>query len=283
MASGDFFSSQTAQRLPSPPPTGPRNVYTFTIGPKGGHVDSPSNGLRQTRLDDFIGKSFTVSPKPMIKEQTSPCPTHHLSELRSMMGNTDIDRIELREGIVSSRKIRKTIPTPPTTLPSLSLDLYPESESRPTQPVPLASIFTRPHADSTFQTPLETPRRTATQTPKVRDPVLGSSEGRTARQVKVSDSPAPRREVDYETTENPFTIAAMSRPRKRPRHQVPLPLPEESTFVDVAPLMLETLVLMSPVTIQSICLGQELLLVAPYPPPFDPEEFALQYPGLILP
>jgi DNA mismatch repair ATPase MutL len=279
-ASGDFFSSQTAQRLPSPPPTGPRNVYAFTMG-KRGNVDSPSDGVRQTRLDEFIGKGPTVSPKPVIKEQTSPCPTRHSSELRSMMG--DMDGIDLTEGIVSSRKIPKKIDTPPTPSPSLSSFVYTEPESRPMERVPLASIFTQPRTDSAFQTPSKTPRRKTTRTAKVRDPVLDSSEEKASRQVKVSDSPAPRREVDYEITENTFTIAAMSQRPKRPRHQAPLSLPEEYTFVDVAPLMLETLVLTSPVTVQGLYLSQELLSVAPQPPPFDPEEFALQYPGLILP
>jgi hypothetical protein len=198
------------------------------------------------------------------------------------MGNTDMDGIDLTEGIVASGRLPKPIPTRPTPSPSLSAFRYTEPESEPTEGVPLASILTQPHTDRAFQTPSKTPKRKTTRTPKARDPVLDSSENSTARQVKVSDSPVTRREVDYETTENPFTIAAMSRPPKNQRLQASLPLPEENFFVDIAPMMLETLLLMSPVTIQSIYLRQELLSVTLYPPPFDPEEFALQYPGLIL-
>ena len=137
-ASVDFFSS-APQKLPSPPPTSPRKVYAFTR--RDGFVhDTTSDGLRQTRLDEFIGKAPGLPKRRIGKELLSPSPRKDLCSLRSIMGNTDIDGIDLTEGIVSARGTPKQTNTPPAF--SLSSFRYAGSESRRARPAPLAEIFT---------------------------------------------------------------------------------------------------------------------------------------------
>ena len=282
LASVDFFSS-APQKLPSPPPTSPRNGNAFTKGYGSVH-DTPSAGLRQTRLDEFTGKAPALHPKAIVRELPSPSPWNDLCSLRSLVGNTDIGGIDLTEGIVSARGIPKQTNTPPT--PSLSSFSYAGSESRTAEPAPLARIFTPDDTDPAMKTPSKTPRRKAShffRTPKAPDPLLDTlAEKPIPIQVKISESPHSRN-VDVETTLNPWTIAAMqvSRNPKRPRYQSPAASIAQTIdpFLDIIQpdMVLQTLVLLSRVTIDHIHLCHGISLANPSPPPCDLEGFLSQY------
>jgi len=281
-ASVDFFSS-APQKLPSPPPTTPRKVYAFTKRDGFLH-DTPSDGLRQTRLDEFIGKVPALQLKRMRRERRSPSPRKDLCSLRSIMGNTDIGGIDLTEGVVSARGIPKQANTPPT--PSLSSCRDAGSESRRARPAPLAEIFTPANSDPALQTPSKTPRRKRSRslrTPKPPDrPFDTHEETPLPIQVKISESPHLRN-VDVETTLNPWTIASMQVPRNQKNTGHPAPVSSIAQnmdpFLDIVrpDMLLRTVVLSSHVTIDDIHLSHGSLVANRSPPPCDLEEFLLQY------
>ena len=315
----EFFPSvQEETRLLSPPPSSPavrpRNVYAINEHDVYSSAIMPprKDNLRQTRLDEYRNGYVPVIPQPPLERTTNRANDLAFPpQIRSTMGyHTNIGEMDSTEGIVSSRRPRtrqieiselNDITTEIQHsqnnldniarygLPDIIDDIPPQTTANRREP------RTRNPPSTNFKDSAS-PRM-----PKVRKsqlhnshtlcspPQLPPTPPRQIKQRPLSESPAHIVPPTFETSLNPWTIAAMNPPSKRPRiesndYRHPTyrtaTIPDgysEDMFVDCyCDMILQKRVLICRVSIEEVAVGQFVLL-SHVPPTCDLSDYLMQY------
>jgi DNA mismatch repair ATPase MutL len=307
----EFFPrAQLDSRLPSPPPSSPviplRNVYAVNESEfhQPSAVQPRKDNLRQTRLEEYRSGYVTAEPpeKTVNRVKKLVLPT----EIRSAMEyTTGIGEIDMTEGIVSSRKPRES------EISELS-DITPQIQQAQNN---LANIARYGLPDVIDDEPVQA--RTKRREPKARNssttpnfkppasprnprshksqslsspPVLPPPPAVAIKQRSLSDSPLNVASNTFDTSLNPWTIAAMNPPSKRQRilpgtyceptgRSVPRADDNsEDRFENKVglDLGLQKRILVCQVSLEEVAVGQVMMLNN-VPPPCDLNDYLLQY------
>ena len=288
----DFFGSNGL--LLSPPPSSPvppvENVYAFDEN----SVDKSlqQKYLGQTRLDQYRSPHTPTAP---LNQAHRSCISGRPSEgdaatLRLMMGSTsEIDGIDLTNGVISGRRPRQTTNSEGNN----SFEafrarfhmsghhqtdaIHKDSSSREARNIIKQSSTPRKTTERVVKSP-PTPR-----TPKRRDtvrhelpPQTPASRHTPIKFRSISESPG------LENSLNPWTIAALNRDPKRPRLKMNIPrqMPsyENDRFIQaIQPDMdLQTIVVMCKISMEEVAAGQ-IATLSFVPPICDLMDILLQY------
>jgi hypothetical protein len=308
----EFFPrGQLDSRLPSPPPSSPvipvRNVYAVNESEfhQPSAVQPRKDNLRQTRLDEYRS-GYVAAEQPPEKTVNRVNKLVLPTELRSAMGNiTDIGEVDMTEGIVSSRKPRES------EISELS-DITPQIQQAQNN---LANIARYGLPDVIDDEPVQA--RTKRREPKARNssttpnfklpasprdsrshksqslsspPVLPPPPAVAIKQRSLLDSPTNIASNTFDTSLNPWTIAAMNPPTKRQRilpgtyceptnRSVPRAddnsedMFEKKVGLD---LRLQKRILVCQVSLEEVAVGQVMMLNN-VPPPCDLNDYLIQY------
>jgi len=310
----NFFSTAvTETHLPSPPPSSPikapQNVYAIDQT----QLPSRNNQLQQNNksqrsLDEFRSRFIPVangSMKPYEPTSVSQNLVEN-AQIRSLMGrNTDGAAMDLTEGIVSSRHPRQM--TKPERC-DRQLEAFPNTstDSRPIGPpcqeqiigIPRDSrVSSRPQLNMPKTNTPRGPRDRKSRNPK--SPNIGIPQGLElggrpfaplhGSQTLASEGPMFSGLNNVASGWNPWTIAAINRPKKRAKTEHNDP--QQISQIDPMPMTnecvaftehcypdtdLHTLLKSVHISLVEIAFGQRHLL-SHVPPPCDLMDFLLDY------